>query len=68
MAAKEKGALIDYSTAHDDRAKMAEYLQASSFRQPENEISENKYLQQNRVIFFVIALLLLGTGLFFVLF
>lgn len=68
MAAKEKGALIDYSTAHDDRAKMAEYLQASSFRQPENEIRENKYLQQNRVIFFVIALLLLGTGLFFVLF
>lgn len=68
MAAKEKGALIDYSTAHDDRAKMAEYLQASSFRQPGSEGNENKYLHQNRVIFFVIALLLLGTGLFFVLF
>lgn len=68
MYSGRNGELIDYTTAHDDRARMAEYLQSTGVRQIGNEAETSHRIRQNRIVFSVIALLLLGTGLFFVIF
>lgn len=66
MSAERKRDRIDYSTAIDDRAKMAEYLQSGGVRQIGGDAGMDHTIRRNRIVFSVIAGLLIALGLYFV--